>query len=674
MQFLFPGFLWALLALVIPIIIHLFYFRRFKTVYFTNVKFLKEIKEETSSRNKLKNLLILLMRCLAITCLVFAFAQPFLPGKEKITAGSRAVGVFIDNSFSMQAVRDDIPLIDIAKDRATQIVSAYEDETKFQVLTNDLEGRHLRNVGKEEALSLIEEIRISPSVRSISSIVNRQQQILKEENNISYLISDFQKSVFDLEADQDSNFVINLLPVQSYKESNVSIDSAWFYSPIPVFGKINLLLVKLSNHSNETAEKVRVSLSKDGEEKPFGLLNIPAGGTAIDTIAINITRPGLHQAEIRISDYPVQFDDKLFISFEVPEKLQVLEISTETQANRFLSAALRGIPNTILENQQPDRLDYQRFSEFDMIIISKARDISSGWSAELKNYLENGGKLLFFPDANTELSSVNNFLGSAASTSFNSFEKTEREVGKINTEEFIFSEVFDQIPRNISLPTSSGNFPIRSIQGAGAEKLMEYRDGSSFLNKYRVGDGLLYLCAAPLDSEFSNFPASGEIFVPFLFRAVISGAKVEPLFYTIGNDNLIEIKNIGITGDKSFKIKGKTEFIPGQINMGRKIILDMKDQISQAGYYDIMLDNEIIKNIAFNFNRMESDMAVYSSSELASKFNNTRISVIKSEDQANISRYISNKDKGTMLWKWFLLATLLFLLIETLLVRILKGN
>ena len=46
MQFVNPQILWALLALALPIIIHLFSIRRFKKVYFTNVKFLKEIKEE----------------------------------------------------------------------------------------------------------------------------------------------------------------------------------------------------------------------------------------------------------------------------------------------------------------------------------------------------------------------------------------------------------------------------------------------------------------------------------------------------------------------------------------------------------------------------------------------------------------------------------------------------
>ena len=50
MQFLFPSFLWALGLLAIPIIIHLFYFRRYKEVYFTNVRLLKELVEETKQQ------------------------------------------------------------------------------------------------------------------------------------------------------------------------------------------------------------------------------------------------------------------------------------------------------------------------------------------------------------------------------------------------------------------------------------------------------------------------------------------------------------------------------------------------------------------------------------------------------------------------------------------------
>ncbi|MBL0031994.1 MAG: BatA domain-containing protein [Bacteroidetes bacterium] len=82
MQFIYPEFLFALSVLAIPIIIHLFNFRRFKKIYFTNVRFLKEIKQDTQSKSKLKHLLVLLSRLLALTFLVLAFAQPFIPAKQ----------------------------------------------------------------------------------------------------------------------------------------------------------------------------------------------------------------------------------------------------------------------------------------------------------------------------------------------------------------------------------------------------------------------------------------------------------------------------------------------------------------------------------------------------------------------------------------------------------------
>lgn len=126
MQFVYPAFLFGLAALAIPVIIHLFNFRRFKTVYFTNVRFLKNIQEETATKSKLKHLFILLSRLLAIAFLVFAFAQPFIPSNQSAkTTAHRAVSIYIDNSFSMEAVNNDEQLLNIAKRKAEEITGIY---------------------------------------------------------------------------------------------------------------------------------------------------------------------------------------------------------------------------------------------------------------------------------------------------------------------------------------------------------------------------------------------------------------------------------------------------------------------------------------------------------------------------------------------------------------------
>ena len=101
MRFLFPGFLFALLAIAIPIIIHLFNFRKFKKVYFSNVRFLKSIEQQTASRQNLKNLLVLAARILAITFLVFAFARPYIARDDAKVSARQVASIYIDNSYSM---------------------------------------------------------------------------------------------------------------------------------------------------------------------------------------------------------------------------------------------------------------------------------------------------------------------------------------------------------------------------------------------------------------------------------------------------------------------------------------------------------------------------------------------------------------------------------------------
>ena len=671
MQFLYPSFLWALLAIAIPIIIHLFYFRRFKKVYFTNVKYLEEIKEETSSRNRLKNLLILLSRILAISALVFAFAQPFIPQGDNIKKGNNAVSVFIDNSFSMNALQNDVPLIDIAKEKGRQIIKAYSEEDKFQILTHSFEGRHQRLVSKEDALSLIDEIEVTPSVRELTKVINRQKQAInsQEENEILYLISDFQTSINDLQEYQDSTAELNLLPLQSVQENNVSLDSVWLEAPVPMINQNNKLLVRITNHSDNEIEGVRLSMLKDGQEKPEGIFNIPPRTFVIDTINISLLKPGWHKAELKLSDYPIQFDDKYFIALNVPENIKVLAINNNVD-NRFLTALFKGLNLYTLTNQDQNRVDYSKIKENDLVILNDLSEISSGLASELDNYIVNGGNVLVFPGANASLDSYNNFLNNLSANNLKSSISETKTVSAINDEEFIFKDVYEYVGRNITLPTTNKGYELTSFQSRAQESLLQYRDGSNYLVKYVRGDGHLYLCTSPLDGEVNDLVLNAEIFVPMLYKMAIAATKNQKIAYTIGADEVIEADNQITNGDLVYTIKGIEEFIPGQTNLGNKILLNVNNQISQDGYYSLGLDNESIADLAFNFDRKESNLEVSSISQIEDLANSTNVNLLDASLKADFSAYINEKDKGIVLWRWCLILALIFLGIETLLLRL----
>ena len=489
MQFLYPSFLWALMALAIPIIIHLFYFRRFKRVLFTNVKYLKELKEDTSNRNRLKNLLVLLSRCLAVAGLVFAFAQPYLPTGDRIKSGINHISVFVDNSFSITAARQDIPLLDFAKDKARLIINSYSEEDKFQVLSHDFEGKHQRFVSKEDALAFVDEIQITPTVQMVDKIVKRQHQLMEtvSGNKISYIISDFQKSISDFSTITDTTMEVNLLPLQSVNQKNISVDSVWFDGPIPFFNQNNKLVVRVRNNSGEDSEQVKLSFKKDGQDKPIGIVDIPANSVITDTVSVNVDKAGWHEGIVSVTDYPIQFDDEYYIAFPVPDTIKALFIN-ESGSNRFMDALFDGVPYFSLANQNVNQLQYQQFVNFDLIILNDLKNISSGLNNELSQYLKSGGKVLIFPGKTSDIPSYNNFMAINDAGTIIGTNKSVKEVASINTEEFIFSDVYINTSKNLKLPKTTLSFDINNSASGLQEKLLVYRDGTSYLSKYKVGD------------------------------------------------------------------------------------------------------------------------------------------------------------------------------------------
>jgi len=91
----------------------------------------------------------------------------------------------------------------------------------------------------------------------------------------------------------------------------------------------------------------------------------------------------------------------------------------------------------------------------------------------------------------------------------------------------------------------------------GEERLMTYRDGNTFLGKYKHGAGHLYVCAAPLNEEVSNLVRSGEVFIPMLYKMAIASAKNTSIAYTIGKDEVITTQAQTTGAEKVYKIGGK---------------------------------------------------------------------------------------------------------------------
>ena len=181
MKFLYPQFLWALLALAIPIAIHLFNFRRIKRVYFSNVSLLKEVKTQTNSFRKLKHFLILLSRLGFISFLVLAFAQPFLPSENQqaIKNLSGQVSIYVDNSYSMQSELGNDKYFDLALMYTNDLIDVFPNDARFQLITNSFENKEQYPVTSEEIEDRLTEINYSNAFRDLNTVFQRQSSLLE---------------------------------------------------------------------------------------------------------------------------------------------------------------------------------------------------------------------------------------------------------------------------------------------------------------------------------------------------------------------------------------------------------------------------------------------------------------------------------------------------------------
>ena len=151
MRFLYPNMLWGLLALLIPIVIHLFNFRRHKLVYFSNTAVLRSIQQENAKTRKLKYLVTLLLRCLFIAALVLAFAFPYRPEKQlNVNTENTLIGVYIDNSMSMKGQSQRTTMIEDARQSARDLVHKLNPSNRYLLMTNSFEIQNEYPMNQEE--------------------------------------------------------------------------------------------------------------------------------------------------------------------------------------------------------------------------------------------------------------------------------------------------------------------------------------------------------------------------------------------------------------------------------------------------------------------------------------------------------------------------------------------
>jgi len=683
MSFLFPAFLFALLALAIPVIIHLFNFKRYKTLYFSNVPLLKRIKQESRKKSQLKQLLIMLARMLAIASLVIAFSRPYIPtGKRTANTAQQVVEIYIDNSFSMKAEGEKGQLLEQAKIKAIEIANSYPAGTQFLILTSDFNAGNQFPLNKEQFVKQVSELKDCPRSPKLSEVYSQAigsiSASVKKAEKTLYILSDFQKNSTNFEGVKpDSSVWTYLFPFQAGKTNNLLIDSCWFETPGRKIGQAEKLYVRIKNLSEQAYQNIPIRLTINDSLKAIANINVAAREESVQELNYTNNSQGIQLCKIELDDYPIIFDNSYYLSYQVRGKLHALGISNPQDNGSDYLKALFADDELVGYDEVPENnVQISQLKNYQCIFLINDQNISSGLKSELNSFVERGGSLVIFPGKMKSYDEYNALLNSLNGKPIAGFDTVSMAISEINYTHDLYREVFKKQENEADLPVIKGFTSYADQMQKPETSLLKFRNGKSALSTHSFGNGTVYTFAFPLDQSNFNF-VRHIIFVPTVYNMVLySGEPQKYAYSTEGDEAVILNQNPNSDELKVINLQTKDEFKTSVRNHGTEKKQLLLDEIPRdAGHYLVMNGTETIQSISYNYPRKESIPEFYTEDELQKLIQSREFKQFQLIESSNVSfsETVQNLNNGKQLWKYFIVMAIFFLFCEMAIIRFWKN-
>ena len=641
MQFLHPEFFYALPALLIPILIHLFQLRRFKVQTFTNVALLQKIRLQTRKSSQLKKWLILLIRLLLIASIITAFTQPFLSHQSAQKNTSETV-IYLDNSFSMQAIGSKGSLLN----RAVQdVITGFDATEKIGVFTNSQSYKSTSlNDLKTELLSL----KYSQNQLDLNTVILKGTSLFSDSKTSSktlIIVSDFQQQEDKIPSVVDTSIRVVLVPLKPINTVNSYIESVSLEPSLNANYSLNVS----GKTSRTTDDPISVTLYQDQSIIGKSILEKSKDYKTTFVLPNTLEFAG----KLSIEDTQITYDDTFYFNIPKAEKIGVLAIY-ENKNSTYLKKLYSG-EEFIFQSQNYKTLDYSQIKTQNLVVLNGLTEISLVLKNSLEAFMENGGVVVMIPSKNGNLNSYNQFLALQTNHRLKPLQTQEKRITNIAYKHPVLKDVFEEEVTNFQYPKVQYYYPITSATNS----VLSFEDQQPFLIQFKA----LFLFTAAVEPQASNF-VNSPLIVPIFYNIGKSSLQTPPLYYWIGSENNFDIK-INLQKDRILKLANKEiQFIPLQTNFNNKVSITTKEHPTESGHFSILKDTDTLTLVSYNYNRNESQLNY---ADL------TKIKGVSIENSLNTTlKNIKIEANVTWLWKWFVIFALLLLAFEMLILNYFK--
>ena len=547
MSFLTPLFFIGVAALAAPILVHLVRRTRARKIQFPALVFLRQVPQRTIRRRTLQNVLLLLLRCLAILLIVIAFTRPFFTSgsSAKNTSAAGATVILIDNSLSMR--RED--LFAEAQRRAETAIDEARNDEQIALLSFDKRYTVINRF-------TVDKNRLRTAARSLTAgwdgtdyeqALRGAESLLGEvETNGPkriVMISDFQapgwrqaNATFKLA----NNTQLTTLDVSGNNPApNVAITEVEARGV--VFGQkyLDNLAVHINNFSDTPRDHVQVDfqINEQTVEKRDISLN-SRDSRVVEFTGFNLN-DGTNRCTINISSGDFAPDNRFYFTIrrETPAKALIVESATRGRSDSLhLQSALTtndDLPFTF-NLKSSGSVDPTSIPEQSLVILNDAGSINAALADALTKFVNAGGQLIVSTGPQTQPDSFNKSFEQIAPAVLREAVQTKSGESAAITDVKFDHPIFEVFQQSGRLAAANVIGYFRSEPRTNATVLARFEDGSPALIEAIAGKGRVMLFTSSLGPSWNDLPLT-PLYLPFIHQMVrYAGTREENSWYGLG--------------------------------------------------------------------------------------------------------------------------------------------
>jgi len=523
-----PWMLAALAAVGLPILIHYLTRARPRRIIFPPFKFLVEACAGQQSLHRLRTLLLLALRTLAVLALALLFARPFLKpsGAGNTADAAKRVVLLLDASLSMRAVQRGVSLFSRAQAEAANVLRALESGSEAGIIVAGVTPRPLLPALSRNIPALHDELVKAHATfeqGDPASALAMAKKMLGG-SGVIYVFSDFQKSNWEA-AELPAGTLCRLRPVTREPIDNIALTSAYLAPAEPVVGEPSEVICTVFNGTaRPRQETVHLEL---GEMTQEALVTVPPFGSTDASFNIAFPQPGPLAGKATLGPDDLMEDNVRYLNVRVNKALQALLITDSDATDQrsaafFISRALapsaEAAPGLTVVRRHSQDADRGVLETADVFVLVAPAALTGESLEIIERRVKDGARFIAFLDGSTAP-----FLVPAA------FAPPFRLLGTV------VSDAGEQLvagPRKLFIEGDASDFSAlrfrrhyqnQILEGRGGDVVLSYPDGSAALTLSAVAKGSAAFVNLPLTPDGGDF--IGHPMFPALIHEVLRALR-----------------------------------------------------------------------------------------------------------------------------------------------------